>query len=275
LTHRLGDGWTVLRASLEGLDVTTEDDLAVRVMPRFKGQARPADALREYLAAQKRAVLLLDEVAYLRQGDVSVFTWLRKVGQEVASVVYAGSHWDWQRVTSRVAEVMSGSSFGNDTLPVDLGQISREDALDFLTRTAPKDVPLARDRTATWVVDVCGPWPFYLQAMGEGIVHAVRSQNRREALVDMKVFKDLYKERLLGKWAIVFRTRWDELPPEIHQALLRDPVGEPPAFKTLPQHVRLMLVAAGLCRSDGSWVEDKPFFDWVKENENNLRGDAT
>src|SRR5262249_44900798 len=59
LARRLGPGRDVHWASLEGDYVRTEDDLAVRVMPRLRGDSHPAESLRDLLRGEKRPVLLL------------------------------------------------------------------------------------------------------------------------------------------------------------------------------------------------------------------------
>jgi hypothetical protein len=182
LRRRLGEDRTVRHATLEGTRVRTADDLARWLEPDIRDDPRPAETLRNLLRAADRPVLLLDEVAHLGAADGEVFAWLRGVGQDVASLVLVGSHWDWLRVVERAAET-PGSSFGNDVTPVNLGPMDRAEAVAFLVATAPGDVPIEAEKTATWIVELCGPWPFYLQVMGYAVVQAVQAGKRR-ALVD-------------------------------------------------------------------------------------------
>src|SRR6185295_381576 len=128
-------------------------------------------------------------------------------------------HWDWVRVVERAAAIMPGSSFGNDVTPVTLGPLRDTDALKFLLDTAPPDVPLARDGTAHWILDLCGPWPFYLPVMGFSIVQAVR-EGERKALVEQVGVRDIYDQRLLlDRSAGYFATRWAELPERARSVL--------------------------------------------------------
>src|SRR5207249_1407338 len=120
LARRLAPDRRVRRVSLEGDPVRTVDELAVRLELMPRGEADPGCALLQRLREEGDPVLLLDEVAYLHQAEAAVFAWLRLVGQEAASLVLAGSHWDRFRVVNRAAEVMPGSSFGNDVKAVDL-----------------------------------------------------------------------------------------------------------------------------------------------------------
>jgi hypothetical protein len=216
-------------------------------------------------------------VANLVSADPSLFAWLRAIGQEEASLVFAGSHWDWVRVVERAASA-PGSSFGNDVTPVTLGPISEADAIQFLTRSAPPDVPIEEDRTARWIVDQCGPWPFYLQVMGFAVVHAVRAGTRL-ALVERRGVSDLYEQRLLVDRDPVFRGRWAELP-ERARRVLRATASAPggvtliglPAYKDLSRDDRKVLRDTGLCNPLGQWLDDRPFFDWIRRSADDHEG---
>jgi hypothetical protein len=270
LARRLGADRHVRHVTLERSRIRTADDLARCLEPDLRDDPTPAETLHRRLRAEDRPVLLIDEVAYLRRARSSkVFAWLRAVGQGDASLVLAGSHWDWLRVVAHAAKV-PGSSFGNDVTPVDLGPLDEADAVAFLVATAPGDVPLEAERTARWIVELCGPWPFYLQVMGHAVVQSVRA-GKRLALVDRQGVFDLYLDRLLQARDPVFRGRWGELPPEVRAVLLG--MGDaPPSYDRLPRAVQQRVFATGLCSPDGIWVEDRPFDDWIRRNASSLRG---
>jgi WD40 repeat protein len=267
----------VRRITLEGSTINTADDLARVIDPTLRSDPFPGETLRAILRAERRAVVLLDEVANLFSADPSLFAWLRAIGQEEASLVFAGSHWDWVRVVERAASA-PGSSFGNDVTPVTLGPISEADAIQFLTRSAPPDVPIEEDRTARWIVDQCGPWPFYLQVMGFAVVHAVRAGTRL-ALVERRGVSDLYEQRLLVDRDPVFRGRWAELP-ERARRVLRATASAPggvtliglPAYKDLSRDDRKVLRDTGLCNPLGQWLDDRPFFDWIRRSADDHEG---
>jgi len=185
------------------------------------------------------------------------------------------------RVVERAASA-PGSSFGNDVTPVTLGPIPEADALQFLTRNAPPDAPIEEERTARWIVDQCGPWPFYLQVMGHAVVQSVRAGSRL-ALVERRGVSDLYEQRLLVDRAPVFRGRWLELPERARRVLrVRTAASaeadsdintaELPAYKDLPRDDRKALRDAGLCNPLGQWLDDRPFFDWIRRSADDHEG---
>ncbi|WP_309893182.1 pentapeptide repeat-containing protein [Archangium sp.] len=266
LALQLASTHTVRHVSLEARNLVTEDDLALALEPSLKGHPAPASMLRARLSEEPASVLLIDEIANLRAADASVFAWLRAVGQESTSIVLVGSHWDWVEVVRQAASA-PGSSFGNDVTPVNLGPLSEADALDFLVNTAPPDVPLARDGTARWIVERCGTWPFYLQVLGYAVVQAVRT-GIRQALVEPSGVTDLYENRLLVDRDVgFFRTRWAELPERARQVLWRvrsSPDAGLPQVRALSPEDRKILRDTGLCDSLGRWLEDKPFYDWLR-----------
>jgi hypothetical protein len=266
LALQLASTHKVRHVSLEARHLVTEDDLARALEPSLKGQPAPASTLRAQLSEETASVLLIDEIANLREADASVFAWLRAVGQESTSIVLVGSHWDWVEVVRQAASA-PGSSFGNDVTPVNLGPLSEADALDFLVNTAPPDVPLARDGTARWIVERCGTWPFYLQVLGYAVVQAVRTGSR-QALVEPSGVTELYENRLLVDRDVgFFRTRWAELPERARQVLWRvrsSPDAGLPQVRALSPDDRKILRDTGLCDSLGRWLEDKPFYDWLR-----------
>ncbi|WP_437290536.1 pentapeptide repeat-containing protein [Sorangium sp. So ce406] len=269
LAARLSPTRAVHHRTLEGRasPLRTADELAVFLDPSLQSDATPALTLRDRLSAAGNAVLLLDEVANLHQADATVFAWLRAVGQEQTSVVLVGSHWDWVTVVEHAFAAAPGSSFGNDVTPVNLGPLAEADAIRFLVDTAPPDVPLEAERTARWIVELCGPWPFYLQVMGYALVQAVRAGQRR-ALVERAGVRDLYEQRLLlDRDAAFFRARWAELPARargVLGALRGAPDAALPEVRRLPSEDVAVLCDAGLCDALGTWLADPPFFDWIR-----------
>ncbi|WP_437680875.1 pentapeptide repeat-containing protein [Sorangium sp. So ce131] len=269
LAARLSPTREVHHKTLEGRaePIRTADDLAVLLDPSLAADAAPALTLRERLARARNAVLLLDEVANLHEADATLFAWLRAVGQEQTSVVLVGSHWDWVSVVELAFATAPGSSFGNDVTPVNLGPLSEADAVRFLVDTAPADVPVEAERTARWIVELCGPWPFYLQVMGYALVQAVRAGQRR-ALVERAGVRELYEQRLLlDRDAAFFRARWAELPERARVVLggLRGaPEAALPEVRRLPSEDVAVLCDAGLCDALGTWLADPPFFDWIR-----------
>jgi hypothetical protein len=202
----------------------------------------------------------------LHAADASLFAWLRAIGQETpTSVVLAGSPWDWVTIVERAAR-FPGSSFGNDVTPVTLGALTQEDAIRFLADTAPPDVPLAAEGTALWIVERCGPWPFYLQVMGYAVVQAVRA-GRRRALVEPEGVSDLCEQRLLlDRDVAAFGTRWQELPERARRILreLRSGSGDLPRYRELSVDDRKALRDTGLCNAFGHWLGDPPFYEWIR-----------
>ena len=286
LKARLISSRTVRHVTLEGRSepIRTADDLALFLEPSLHSDPAPAVALLRQLRADENTVLLLDEVANLSLAEPSVFAWLRAVGQEKTSVVLVGSPWDWVRIVEHAAEA-PGSSFGNDVTPVNLGPIAEADAIRFLVETAPPDVPIEESRTARWIVDLCGPWPFYLQVMGYAVVQAVRT-GQRQALVERSGVSDLYEQRLLlERDAAFFGTRWAELPlrakqilwtirppPAAERGAIREPFvqRELPVLRELPPEDRKVLRDTGLCDAFGRWLQDRPFYDWIRRIANDL-----
>jgi WD40 repeat protein len=268
----------VIRITLEASHIVTPDDLARVIDPALKNDPTPADALRARLRAWRRGSILLDEVANLKGADPSVFAWLRAVGQEEASVVFAGSFWDWVLVVER-ASAAPGSSFGNDVTPVNLGPIPKTDAVRFLVENAPPDVPIEEDRTARWILELCGTWPFYLQVMGHAVVQAVRAGSRA-ALVERPGVSELYEQKLLVDRDAVFRGRWAELPERARRILRPLPVSGQlpvqaarlPHYNDLPRDDRKILRDTGLCSPLGVWLDDPPFFDWIRRSADDHEG---
>ncbi|WP_437899842.1 pentapeptide repeat-containing protein [Sorangium sp. So ce124] len=269
LAARLSPARAVHHRSLEGRasPLRTADDLALFLDPSLQSDATPALTLRNRLSSAGNAVLLLDEVANLHQADATVFAWLRAVGQERTSIVLVGSHWDWVTVVEHAFAAAPGSSFGNDVTPVNLGPLEPADAIRFLVDTAPPDVPVEAERTARWIVELCGPWPFYLQVMGYALVQAVRAGQRR-ALVERAGVRELYEQRLLlDRDAAFFRARWAELPERargVLGALRGAPDAALPEVRRLPSEDVAVLCDAGLCDAFGAWLADPPFFDWIR-----------
>ena len=193
LKGSLGPGYTARYETLQGKALVSADDLALLLEPEMARDtsqgASPGERVRQRLSEEgsaprgatgvpgaPRRVYLLDEVASLVEGDKTLFPWLRALGQRHASVVLAGTEWDWERVTRRAAEVCLGASFGNDYTPVGVGPIAEEAARQYLTEVVPG---LISERLAEWVVELCGAWPFYVQVMGHALYSSAEAGNRK------------------------------------------------------------------------------------------------
>ncbi len=83
------------RIRTEQLDA---DDLARLLRLSLRESSSPADTLRDALEAQDHPLVLLDEVGYLSRATFGLLGWLRDLGEEIACIVYAGSHGDWNQV---------------------------------------------------------------------------------------------------------------------------------------------------------------------------------
>ena len=264
---RLGDGYKVRHITLEGTKLRTDDDLAQALEPELEDDARPAKTLRKRLRREPQPILLIDEIVHLREADPQAFAWLRAIGQGEVGVLLAGSAWDWTRVVDRANEA-PGSSFGNDVTPIDLGPIGEHDARAFLVSGG------VGDQAATWIVERCGGWPFYLQVLGHAVVQAVHS-GQRQARVDKAAVDDLYVKRLLVERDNVFRSRWlGELPPEVRAVLIKMKDGQPPLYRELSRAERQAVRDVGFCETTGEWLDDRPFYDWISRNLDDLRGGA-
>jgi hypothetical protein len=286
LRERLSELYTVHYVSLQGRPPRSADDLALLLDPELADstprEPSPSAALLRKLGKRSKPqtgkgaksqtktpghVYLLDEVAALAQGDETLFPWLRELGQHHASLVLAGSHWDWVKVIRRATEVSPGSSFGNDFTPLVLGPIPMADARKFLTQTIPGLIP---ERVADRVLELCGEWPFYLQVMGHSLYFADIAGNRKP-FNDKAALAELYDQRLLVERSPVFQDRLRELPEAVTKLLFAHRQ-QRPEFRALVPEDRTLLVDAGLCTEDGRWLPDRPFFDWIRRHADALDG---
>jgi WD40 repeat protein len=260
LAHRLAPG--AHYATLEGRRIKTAADLAHLLDASLKGDAA-ADLLRDQLHADPGAALLLDEIGHLCEAEPSVFAWIRAVGQDGTGVLLSGSPWDWTRIVRHAAQA-PGSSFSNDVALIDLGPLEEADAIRFLVETAAlAEVPIEPDKTARWIIDRCGAWPFYLQVMGDAVVGAVARGNRR-ALVEASGVSDLYEQSLFAAHDGSFQVRWEELPAAA-QAIARTVRGPAkPIYRDLRREDQKILRDTGLCDARGQWIDDRPFFEWIQ-----------
>ncbi|MBL9005301.1 MAG: pentapeptide repeat-containing protein [Myxococcales bacterium] len=257
--------------TLEGKQIKTGDDLAATLADALGLPAPPRRSKknrREHVASQfaelrRQPLLLFDEVIHLKEGDATLFPWLRALGQDLASIVYAGSPYDWVQVVQHAASVAPGSSFGNDVTPISLGPMAEDDALRFLSKTSQGQIP---ENAARWVIADCGAWPFYLQVMGHALFEAARS-GKRKPLIDRSAFRDLYEQRVLADRSAPFTGRWQELPAQVRSLLLLpEHHGQRPVYLQQPPALRSLLVDTGLCSPQGIWLVDRPFFDWIRIN---------
>lgn len=276
MARRLADTHSVRKVSLELVSCRTPDDLARALEPSLAAAPSPASALIDLLRAEDKRwpVLLLDEVGYLRNADVevqpNVFGWLRGIGQELASVIYAGSHGDWAEALGQAAR-LPGSSFGNDVAAVVLGPLDYGDALGFLEARSPPDARILPEPTGRWIAEICGTWPFYLQVMGYALVAESRSGKRKIGL-DRNNIQDIYERSLLSPYTSMFRERWEELPPRARELILASPEGLP-RYGELSRADRELLSEAMLYDGLSGWSiqSDKPLLDWIARKRSELQ----
>lgn len=274
LLHRLrADGFRAVHKLVvpePNSSVESPDALASILLRDVRGSAYPAEALLDRASegtGSDRLVFLLDEVGRLASYGPAAVSWLRDLGQAGAWLMYTGTEKDWLSVV-RWALTLPGSSFGNDISRRALGPLDRDAALDFLTGTAANlGVNLVRETTATRIVDMVGTWPFYLQAVGDGVVRAVQG-NDLGALNSQEALRALVDRRLLDDWTDHFRSRWAEIGRAGRAALLDRP-GEPPREASPAQRQDLREV--GLLLPGERWSDDPPFLAWIARNEISLR----
>ncbi|AVH55920.1 MULTISPECIES: FtsK/SpoIIIE domain-containing protein [Streptomyces] len=239
----------------------SQDELAVRLMPALAESARAADELMDRAAAgsgASRLVLLLDEVGRLTGYDPAAVSWLRDLGQAGAWLVYCGTYKDWND-TRRHALAVPGSSFGNDVNHFTLGPLAEPDAREFLTGTAENEGLVIPSVTADRILKNVGPWPFYLQVVGDALVRAARAGSTL-ALDDARELRSLIERELLVNKADVFRSRWSEIGVAAREALL-EARGGLPKNPNAAQGTQLRDV--GLLLPQNKWLPDRPFFDWI------------
>jgi serine/threonine protein kinase len=274
LRHRLASDHYVRYASLERHRCDSPAHLAVAIEPSVARTRNPAAAFEKILAEHRlhgrEPVLLVDEVGYLRNADTAiqptVFGWLRGIGQELASIVYAGSAEDWRQVMDRARET-PGSSFGNDLLSVTLRPLAIEAAATFLQETAPSDVPIPARSTGRWIIERCGTWPFYLQIMGHAIVEEVRA-GRSELLTDKSTINMLFDDAVIKGYSHLFRDHWRELPLLARQVILSGTAEELPDVRELSRADRQALRSAYVYDEVEGWLiaNDPPFLQWLRRS---------
>lgn len=266
-------GHRVFTRSLQAGSVKTPNDIAILLVPDLRESRSPADAFWDRLAKADSPVIMLDEIAVLVEAEPQTLRWLRALGQECASLIYSGSHYDWVQVKRRMREV-PGSSFGNDVTFVDFGPIPEPDALDFLIRTAPARAPISEE-LARWVIDECGTWPYYLQVLGYALVEEQTLHRRTPSRMSREDFGDFYRRVLLGEKDNYFDLRWQEFTVRA-RAILRDALDR----EILPKSTDLTTAEKRVLRDEGaliqdSWALDKPFWDWMRENRDMLEEEVT
>ncbi|MFJ6088226.1 FtsK/SpoIIIE domain-containing protein [Streptomyces sp. NPDC092369] len=240
----------------------SQDDLAVRLMPELARSPRPADELMDRAAAStgsSRLVLLLDEVGRLTGYHPAAVSWLRDLGQAGAWLVYCGTYKDWNDAL-RHARKVPGSSYGNDVSHFILGPLTERDAREFLTGTAENEGLEIPSGTADRILRNVGPWPFYLQVVGDALVRSARAGSTL-AVHDAAELESLIERELLVNKADVFRSRWSEIGPAAREALLGARGGQP---RDLSRAQGTELRDVGLLLPQNRWLSDRPFFDWIR-----------
>jgi hypothetical protein len=110
--------------------------------------------------------------------------------------------------------------------------------------------------------------------MGYAVVQAVRAGDRR-ALTSANAVDSLYKQRLLlDRDAGYFATRWAELPKrarDVLETIRMLPEGEMPVMRELAPEDRRVLRDTGLCNAFGEWLQDMPFYLWIRRVKDERR----
>lgn len=276
LRTRLRSSHSIFFVDLQSEACERPVELVCALAPGVPAQPQSVTQFRDMLRQKERGspILLVDEVGFLRKADLSVqptmFGWLRGIGHQEASIIYAGSRRDWAEALKH-AQKEPGSSFGNDVPEIRLGPLSEPAALTFLRDTAPPDVPLDENRAGRWIIDRCGTWPFYLQVMGHTIVEEVRA-GRTALLSSAYEYDDLYTEHLLLRYSNMFQSRWRELP-RLAQAVILTYENGLPDYDELPPDARQAVREADLYEGLRKWtlVDDLPFLDWIRRMRTELR----
>ncbi|PRQ08762.1 WD domain, G-beta repeat protein [Enhygromyxa salina] len=263
-------GCQVFSRSLQAGPAQTPDDIASLLAPKLGDAPNSAAAFVELLHEHKAPVIILDEIAVLAEAQAGTLRWLRALGNEDSAItlIYSGSHYDWVQVRERMREV-PGSSFGNDVTFVDFGPIPEPDALEFLTATAPAQAPISAT-LASWVVQECGTWPYYLQVLGYALVQEQTVHQRTPATMSRGDFQDFYRRVLLRAKATYFELRWQEFTPRARE-VLRAGLAAAREHRRLSNPTDLTDAEKRVMRdqgalADGSWVIDKPFLNWMHDN---------
>jgi WD40 repeat protein/predicted amidohydrolase len=261
LITRLREDHEVRSVSLEGARaLNSRDDLAKLLAPELASSSTPADALLD-LSWSRPPVFVIDEMAHLQKLPPAELSWLRALSQRVGPVVLAGSRQDWTLITRHAARE-AGASFGNDLSPYELGPLPLEDATAWLRAPRPDAAPLP-DTVVRRVIAQCGTWPFYLQVMGQTLVSAVR-RGDHAPLQSEAAFLDLYERALLLDRTPMFEGRWNELTLPVRTLLHEHAETPRPRYDTLDDELQIALNECGLCNVRGRWLEDGPFFEWVR-----------
>ncbi|MFO0624058.1 MAG: AAA family ATPase [Polyangiales bacterium] len=261
LAERLRAHRTVISISLEtARALGSRDDLAKLLAPELASSPTPADALLDR-SWPRPPVFVIDEMAHLQRLPPAELSWLRALSQRGGPVVLAGSRQDWTLITRHAARE-AGASFGNDLSPYELGPLPLEDATAWLRAPRPDAAPLP-DTMVRRVIAQCGTWPFYLQVMGQALVSAVR-RGDHAPLQTEAAFLDLYERALLLDRTPMFEGRWNELTLPVRTLLHEHAEAPRPRYDTLDEELQIALNECGLCDVRGRWLEDGPFFEWVR-----------
>ena len=255
LASRLRDTFEVHHATLEGSQLASRDDLARVLAPDLRDHPAPAEALLR-ARPERPAIYLIDELAWLQRLPAEHLPWLRALGQHAAMVVFAGTHQDWRTVATH-ARAAPGSSFTNDVFVVELGPLATADALAFLVSRSEGRITRT---VAELVIDAVGGWPFYLQVMGFALDHELRVGR---PVVTRDQVLSLRHQRLVVDRDPVFAGRWHELPRVARVALL-DHLDRLPRLDDLDLETADAILGAGLATPAGVWLDDIPFFQWVR-----------
>src|SRR5262249_22472589 len=113
---------------------------------------------------------------------------------------------------------------------------------------------------ARLIVEVCGGWPFYLQVMG----FAVEQESRvGRAVVVRDQVLELRHRRLIVDRDPGFAGRWAGLPALARETLLAH-LDQLPRLDDLTIDAADAVVGAGLATPAGAWLDDIPWFQWIR-----------
>lgn len=258
------------------LPLRDRDQLAVLLDPSRKQHENPAmEWVQQALANnEQRSVVILDEIVHLCQAEANLFAWIRSLGQQGIGIVLAGSHYDWAQVTQRALQ-FPGSSFGNDTKPLDLEPLSESQAAEFLLQRAPDELELKKNpQVIDWIVKRCGSWQFYLQVMGYELVEEHRA-GRRQVFQNESDLDELYRQQLIELYNLVFASRWNDSPNAVRRVLLTSKNKRLPPFSEIAASDRRILRDCGWITRRNYWLHDPPFLDWIEIRREELSEDRS
>ena len=279
LANRLRkSGHSVRRVSLQEFGGSTPADLAAFLEPALLDQPHAHLELAKLLTQENRPVFLLDEIVALSRVAGDVFGWLRSRADANAQeghavIVYVATPWEWSQVLSR-SQLLPGSLFANNLANHVVGPLDEESGVrlvqfgNSVTENA-EPVPATDDATARKIVHAVDGWPFYLLELCRALVHRERSRAEKTRSLSDADVTTLIQTALIEARHEDFQHRWDELPDDARQLLLRDKRRLPPDFESLSNSDLKLGLSTGLTTTT-DWCRDAPYFEWMRINRHRL-----